>query len=159
MQPDQRPQPFFGAFDASCDVDHTLFGNVHGVRHDVVEDLVLRLEVVVEAALRELERGGDVVHGGGVVALLLEQAGGSAQNFLAGFNGSFAEHHLRWYRGMGFGLYLRNPAGPMSLPNLRRHRVQKFHVGAHGSIHALHFRIRGFDQVVLIRRVGAFPVP
>ena len=52
--------------------------------HDVEEDFVLALEVVVEAALAELERRGNVVHGGRVVAPLLEKPGGSAQDLLAG---------------------------------------------------------------------------
>src|ERR1019366_6027937 len=71
-------------------------------------DLVLRLEVVIQAALGELERGGDIVHRCGIVSLLLKKPGGSAQNFLARFRtvflprieGSFAVHHKRWYRGM-----------------------------------------------------------
>jgi hypothetical protein len=64
--------------------------------------------VVIEAALGELERGGDIVHGSGIVSLLLKKAGGSAENFLArfvseflaAFDSSFAKHNQRWYRGM-----------------------------------------------------------
>jgi hypothetical protein len=57
--------------------------------------------VVIEAALGKLERGGDIVHGSGIVSALLKEAGGGAQDFLAGlltgflttFDGSFAKHH------------------------------------------------------------------
>jgi hypothetical protein len=55
---------------------------------------------MIEAALRELERGGDIVHGCGIVSLLLKKARGGTQDFLAGFlsrfvtriDGSFAKH-------------------------------------------------------------------
>jgi hypothetical protein len=89
------------------------------VRHDVEQDFVLRLKVVIEAALGEFEGGGDIVHGSGIVSLLLKESGGGAQDFPAGFleesltrflgrsDGSFAKHHQRWYRGIGSGLYKR----------------------------------------------------
>ena len=54
------------------------------MRHDVEEDFIFRLKMMVEAALGEFERGGHIVHRGGVVSLLLEEAGGRAQDFLAG---------------------------------------------------------------------------
>ena len=71
-------------------------------------DFVLGLEVMIETAFGELERSGDIVHGSGIVSLLLKQAGGGAENFLArfvtrflaAFDVSFAKHHQRWYRGM-----------------------------------------------------------
>jgi hypothetical protein len=50
--------------------------------HDLEQDFVLALKVVIEPALAEFERGGDVVHRCGVVSALLEQAGGGAQDFL-----------------------------------------------------------------------------
>ena len=100
-----------GAVDAAHHVDDPFLGDLHGVRHDVIQDFVLRLEVVIEAALGKLERGGHIVHGSGIVSALLKQASGGAQNFLARFwpeflttfNRSFAKHHHRWYRGMGVG--------------------------------------------------------
>jgi hypothetical protein len=53
--------------------------------------------VMIKAALRELERGGDIVHGSGVVSALLKKASGGAQDFLAGFlsrfGGGFAKYH------------------------------------------------------------------
>jgi hypothetical protein len=77
------------------------------------ENLVLRLKVMIEPALGQLERGRHIVHGSAIVSLLLKETGSSAQDFLsrfltslvARFNGSFAKHHQRWYRGMGSGLY------------------------------------------------------
>jgi hypothetical protein len=32
---------------------------------------------------------------------MLEEPGSRPQDFLAGFNRSFAMHHQRWYRGTG----------------------------------------------------------
>src|SRR5450631_2208865 len=159
VQTDQSAQALFDAVDAAHHIDDSLLGDVHGMRHDVKQNLVLRLEVVIKPALGELERGGDVVHRSGIVPLLLKEAGGSAQDFLTWLDGSFAEHHQRWYRGMGFTALPVNLKTPLYLGESPRHRVQKFHVGTHGSIHALHFRVRGLDQVVLIGRVGTVAVP
>ena len=62
------------------------------------------LEVVVEAALAELQRGGDIVHRGGVGALLLKQARGGAQDFLSGISGCLAGHGSQYTRGSRCGL-------------------------------------------------------
>jgi hypothetical protein len=116
VQPDQGAQTFFsyvsagyvsagsvkaGSVDATHHIDDPFLGDVHGVRHDVEQDLVFRLKVVIEAAFGELEGGGDVVHGSGIVSLLLKEARGGAQDFLAWlltgflmtFDDSFATHH------------------------------------------------------------------
>jgi len=98
VQPDQRAQAFFDSgntdsVDAAHHIDDPFLGDVHGMRHDVEQDFVFRLEVVIEAALGKLERGGDIVHGSGIVSALLKEAGGGAQDFLARFDGSFAERH------------------------------------------------------------------
>jgi len=61
--------------------------------------------VMVEAAFRELKSRRHIVHGCGVISLLLKEARGSAQDFLARFDRSFAKHHQRWYRGMALLLY------------------------------------------------------
>ena len=68
--------------------------------HNVEQDFVFRLEVMIEAALGKLERGGHIIHGGGIVSLLLKKARGGTKDFLAGFlpgflpmiDGSFAKH-------------------------------------------------------------------
>ncbi len=70
------------------------------MRHDVKQDFVFRLEVVIEAALGELERGGHIVHGSRIVSLLLKKARGGTQDFLTWFlpgflamiDSSFAKH-------------------------------------------------------------------
>jgi len=54
--------------------------------HDVEEDFVFALKVVVEAAFAELKRRGNIVHGGRVVAPLLKEASSSAQDLLAGID-------------------------------------------------------------------------
>ena len=71
--------------------EHAFLGDLHGVVHDLEKDFVFALKVMVEAALAELERGGDVVHGSGVVSALLKQARGGAQDFLPGINRSLRE--------------------------------------------------------------------
>ncbi len=88
VQPDQRAQALFssvnaGSVDATHHIDDPFLGDLHGVRHDVEQDFVFRLEVMIEAALGELERGGDIVHGSGIVSLLLEKARGGTQDLLA----------------------------------------------------------------------------
>jgi hypothetical protein len=98
VQSNQRSQPFFWALDPARNTNHSFFGDVHGVRHDVEKDFVFRLEVVVEASFGELERGGDIVHRRSVIALLLKKTSGSTKNFLARFNRGFAMHPERWYR-------------------------------------------------------------
>src|SRR6202167_968912 len=177
VKPDQRAQALFrhvnagyinlGSVDAPHHIDHLFLGDVHGVRHDVKQNLVFRLKVMIEATLGELERGGDIVHRSGVIALLLKEARSGAQDFLARllprFDGSFPKHHTRWYRGTAFGLYpqqtcdTRSRYGFPSLSaGLGRHGIQKFHVGTHRPINALHLRIGRVNQVILIGRVGAF---
>jgi RNA polymerase sigma factor (sigma-70 family) len=62
------------------------------MRHDVKQDLVLGLEMVIEPTLRQLQGSRYIVHGRGIVTLLLKQAGGSAKDFLTRFDGSLAWH-------------------------------------------------------------------
>ena len=76
--------------------DYALLRDLHGMVHDLEQDFVLALKVVIEAALAELERGGDVVHGSRVVAALLKQAGGRTQNFLPGIDHRLASHRVPW---------------------------------------------------------------
>src|SRR6266436_7622028 len=105
VQPDQRAQALFGSLnagslDAAYNIDDPFLGDLHGMRHDVEQDFVFRLEVVIEAALGEIERGGDIVHGSGIVSLLLKKARGGTQDLLARLlarlvtrvDGSFAKH-------------------------------------------------------------------
>src|SRR5580765_8631116 len=80
------------------------------------QDLVLRLEVVIQPALRQLQSSGHVVHRGGVIALLLKEARGGAQYLLTGFNGRFAVHHQRWYRGNGWIVRFRSGKIPVQRP-------------------------------------------
>ena len=96
MQADQGAQALLWIGDAAHGIEDALLGDLHGMVHDLVQDFVFALEVVVEAALAELERGGHIVHGSGVVAALLEQAGGSAQDFLPGVEHGLAGHRVTW---------------------------------------------------------------
>ena len=77
-------------------IDDAFLGDVHGVGHDVEEDFVFALKMMVEPALGEFEGRGDVVHGGGIVPLLLKKASGGVQDVLAGINSSFAGHRRPW---------------------------------------------------------------
>jgi len=69
--------------------------------------------VMVETAFAQLERGGDVVHGGGVVSLLLKETRSGAQDFLTRFRpgfvplveGGFAKHHRDGIAEYGFARY------------------------------------------------------
>ena len=54
MQPDQRPQPLLGIGDASDRSEHALLGQIHGMIHDLEEDFVFTLKVVIQPALAEL---------------------------------------------------------------------------------------------------------
>ena len=76
--------------------EHALLRDLHGMVHDLEQDFVLALKVVVEPAFAELERGGDVVHRGCVISALLKQPGGGAQNFLPGIDHSLASHRVTW---------------------------------------------------------------
>src|SRR5450755_1154439 len=76
MQANQSAQAFLGADDAAHWRDYALLGQFHGVIHDLEQDFVFALKVVVQSALAQLERGGDVVHGSRVVPALLEQTSG-----------------------------------------------------------------------------------
>jgi len=94
VPPDQHAETFFRIGDATHRVDHLFFGDVHGVAHDVEEDLVFALKMVVEATLAQLESGGDVVHGSRVVTALLKKAGGGPQDFLTGVDQGLADHEV-----------------------------------------------------------------
>jgi hypothetical protein len=118
VQPDQSAQAFLSYVNASYvnagwvntahHIDDPLLGDRHGVRHDVEQDFIFGLKVVIEAALGEFERRRHIIHGSGIVSPLLKETGGGTQDFLARleprflptFDGSFAKHHQRWYRGM-----------------------------------------------------------
>src|SRR5579864_4492308 len=92
VQADQGSQPLFRISNAAYWSEDTFLSDLHGVVHDLEQDFIFTLEMMVQAALAELESRGDVVHRGGVVAALLEQAGGGAQNLLPGIYRSFARH-------------------------------------------------------------------
>ncbi len=72
VQPNQGAQALFRIGDAANRIEHTLLGDLHGVVHDLVQDFVFTLKVMIEAAFAQLERGGNVVHGGSVVTALLK---------------------------------------------------------------------------------------
>lgn len=84
VEADQRAQALLGVFDLAHGGDYAVARDVHGVAEDVKEDVIFALEVMVEPALAELEGCGDIVHGGGVVSTLFEEAGGGVQDFLPG---------------------------------------------------------------------------
>ena len=86
VQANERAQPLFRVSHGAHRIDHPLFGDIHRLAHDVKQDLVLALEMVVKPALAQLERSGDVVHRSRIVATLLEQARGGVQNFLPGIH-------------------------------------------------------------------------
>src|SRR5581483_847259 len=92
VQSDQRPQPFFRIGNFTYGGEDTFLGDVHGMIHDVEEDLILAAEVVVKASLAELQRPRDVIHRGGIVAPLTKQSRGGAENLLAGTVGGLTRH-------------------------------------------------------------------
>jgi hypothetical protein len=87
------------------------------VRHDVKQDFVFRLKVVIEPALRKLERCRDIIHRGGIISPLLKEARGGAQDLLSGFlprlrpgvvpgiEGSFAKRHRKMVSRNRVSLY------------------------------------------------------
>ena len=85
MQANQRSQALFRVRDALHWIEHPLLRDLHGMVHDLVQDFVFALEVVVEASLAQFERGGHIVHRGRVVSALLKQACGGAQNLVLQF--------------------------------------------------------------------------
>ena len=91
MKTDQCAEPFFGIRNATCAIDDPFLGNVHRMGHDVKEDFVFALKMVIKPAFRKFEGRGDVVHRGSVVTLLKKAASGM-QDFLAGINGGVAGH-------------------------------------------------------------------
>src|ERR1043166_7815472 len=96
VQADQGSQPLFWIGNAAYWSEDTFLSDLHGMVHDLEQDFIFALEMMVEAALAELESRGDVVHRGGIVAALLEQAGGGAQNLLPGIYQGFARHRVSW---------------------------------------------------------------
>ena len=96
VQSDQCPQSVAGIGDSTHWLEHALLGDLHGMVHDLEQDFVFTLEVVVEASLAQLECGGDIVHRRGVVPALLKQPCGGAQNFLPGVDDGVAGHRLTW---------------------------------------------------------------
>src|ERR1700704_5491725 len=61
MQLNQSPETLLDSFNAGCvdaahNIDHARLGDIHSMRHDVKQDLVFRLKMVIEAAFGEFER-------------------------------------------------------------------------------------------------------
>src|SRR5271166_6488671 len=96
VQADQGPQPLYGVEDAAYGGEHAILCDLHGMVHDLEQNLVLALEMMVKSALAELECGRDVVHRCGVISALLEEAGSGSQDFLPGINQSLASHRVSW---------------------------------------------------------------
>jgi hypothetical protein len=97
MQSDKHAQALFRVRDAAHWVDHALLGDVHGVIHQIEKDFILALEMMVETAFAQLQRGRNVVHRGRVVAALLEKACCGMQDVLARVGGGFASHRQTGY--------------------------------------------------------------
>ena len=62
MPPDQSTQALFRIGDAAHGIDHAFLRDVHGMVHQIKQDFVFALEMVVEPALAQLERCRHVVH-------------------------------------------------------------------------------------------------
>ena len=92
MKTDECAEPFFGIRNATSAIDDAFLGNVHRMGHDVKEDFVLALKMVIQPAFRKFEGRSDVVHRGGVITLLLKKTSSGVQDFLAGINGGVAGH-------------------------------------------------------------------
>lgn len=82
MQANQRAQALLRIGHRFGRIEHPRFGDVHGVVHQAEQNFVFALKMVIEAALAQLERSGNVVHRGGVVALQLKQARCRPKDFL-----------------------------------------------------------------------------
>jgi hypothetical protein len=87
VEPNTGTETLFGVGEGEHGLLHLIFGDLHGVLHDVEEDLVFALKVVIESALAELEGGGEIIHGSGIVAALAKQLGGSVENVVTGVGG------------------------------------------------------------------------
>ncbi len=94
MQPDQRPKTFLRIRDTAHRIYNALLREVHGVVHDLEENFVFALKVVVEATLTEFESPGYIIHGGGVVTALLKKARRRPQDFLTGIHQCFSGHRV-----------------------------------------------------------------
>src|SRR5271167_2972939 len=104
-------------------VEDALLGDVESVVHQIEEDFVLALEMMVEAAFAELEGRGYVVHRGGVVALLLEKTSGNPQNLLAWIENGLASHAGTEYTERG-GNTSEVHTGVVALPSARRENAR-----------------------------------
>ena len=69
-------QALFGIGNILHGVDDPLLSDVQRVIHQVKQDLVFALEMMVQTSLAEFKRGSHIVHGSSVVALLLEKSSG-----------------------------------------------------------------------------------
>src|SRR6185437_5669215 len=83
VQPNERTQPFYRVGNGLGRLEHSLFRDVHGVVHQVKENFFLTLKMMIQAAFAQSQRGGDIVHGGGVISLLLKQASRGAEDLLS----------------------------------------------------------------------------
>src|SRR5581483_705022 len=92
MQPDQSSQALLWISDTTRRIDDSFLCDIHCMIHQIKKDLVLTLKVMIEPALAQLQSGGNIVHGGAVVSLLLEKTGSGAENLLPGINRGLAGH-------------------------------------------------------------------
>src|SRR5258708_923828 len=92
---DEHSQTLLRVRDGLDRTDHPLFSNIHCMVHQVEEDFVLALKVMVKPAFTQLQGRRHIVHRSAVVALLLKQAGGGTKNFLAGISRRALTGHRR----------------------------------------------------------------
>ena len=72
---------FAGIVDGFDFFEHGLVQDVHAVVHDFIEEAVLAPHVVIDPGLGQVDRLGDVLHGGAVVSLFVEDARRDAADF------------------------------------------------------------------------------
>jgi len=87
---------FFATHNSADRCDAAILSQSPAVDHEIEQNFLFALKVVVEASLAKFEGGGNIVHRSRIVPSLLEQAGSGAQDFLPGIDDSFAGHRVSW---------------------------------------------------------------
>ncbi len=77
---DARPQPLDGIRDLPHDVQNLLVEDIQSMIHDLEQDFILALEMVVQRSLAQIQGRGNILHRSGLVPALLEKPRGGSEN-------------------------------------------------------------------------------
>ena len=117
----ERAKAFFRIAHTLYPINHSLLRDVHRVIHQVEQNFIFALEMMIEPSFAKLQGCRHVVHGGGIVASLLKEASRGTENFLARINSGLAGHGEKDYTERKRIVQTSGESGPKRISVLHGH--------------------------------------